>query len=96
LTPVRSAGQGADNGQSSETVPVSSISEGIKSSLRREHRLFMVRVEIATDYNAFNAGYRRSDHVPHVRQELSNCDFTFLIILSGFRFSIPVSNQIAL
>ena len=49
----------------------------------------MVRIEIATDYNAFNAGYRRSDHVPHVRQELSNCDLTFLNVLSGFRFSIP-------
>jgi hypothetical protein len=25
----------------------------------------VIRIEIATDYNAFNAGYRRSDHVPH-------------------------------
>ena len=82
--------------QSFKTILVSSISEGIECSFRREHCLIVIRVEIAPDHNAFNAGYRRSDYVMDVRQELSNGDFTFSNVLCGLRFSITVSNQIAL
>jgi hypothetical protein len=56
----------------------------------------MVRIEITSDHNAFNAGYRRSCHVPDVGQELSNCDLKFSNVLCSLRFPITVSNQIAL
>jgi len=56
----------------------------------------MIRVEIATDYNAFNAWHCSSDHVMDVRQELSNSDFSFLNILCGLDLSITMSNKTAL
>jgi hypothetical protein len=55
----------------------------------------VVRIEIASDHNAFNGRHRSADHVVGVRQELGNGDLTFLNVLRGLRFSIPVSNQIA-
>ena len=56
----------------------------------------MIGVEIATDYNAFNAWHCSADHVVDVRQELCNSDFAFLSVLSCLSLSIAVSNQIAL
>ena len=56
----------------------------------------MVRIEIASDHNAFNAGHCTSDHLTDVREELRNSDLTFVNILCSLGLSIPVSNQIAL
>ena len=53
----------------------------------------MVRVEIAPNHNAFYGGDRLGDNVMNVRQELSNCDLTFLNVLGSLRFPITVSNQ---
>jgi hypothetical protein len=47
--------------------------------------LVVICVEIATDHNAFNAGHCTSDHVMNVREELSNCDLTFLNVLRSLR-----------
>jgi hypothetical protein len=63
---------------------------------RREHLLVVVRIEIASDHNAFDRRHCSSDHFMDVRQELSNSDLTFLNVLGGLRFPITVSNQIAL
>jgi hypothetical protein len=52
----------------------------------------MIRIEIASDYNAFNAGHYPSDHVMNVHEELHNCYFTLLNVFGSFRLSITVSN----
>jgi hypothetical protein len=50
----------------------------------------MVRIEIACDHNALDGQDCSSDHVMNVREELRNSDFTFLNVLGGLRFLIPV------
>ena len=69
---------------------------GNRAFFPREHLLVVVRIEIAPNHNAFNAGHCTSDHVMDMREELRNSDFTFLNVLGGLRFPITVSNQIAL
>ena len=56
----------------------------------------MVRVEVAPDHNAFNAGDCASNHLTDVREELRNSDFTFLNVLRGLSLLVAVRNQIAL
>lgn len=75
---------------------VSSFSERIECSFRREHHLIVICVEVAPDHNAFYGWHRRADHVVDVRQELCNSDFAFLSVLSCLSLSMAVSNQIAL
>ena len=79
-------------GQFFKPALISGTDEGIERLFRCEHLLFVVRIEIASDYNALNAGHCASDHVMNVHEELRNSDFTFLNVLGGFRFPITVSN----
>jgi hypothetical protein len=49
----------------------------------------VVRIEIAPDHNAFNAGHRTSDYVMNVHEKLRNSDFTFLNVLAVSAFLFP-------
>src|SRR4030095_1360745 len=79
-------------GQCFKTLLISSIGKGIERSFRCEHHLIMICVEIAPNYNPFNGRHCSSDHVPDVRQQLSNSDFSFSNVLCGLGLTIPVSD----
>jgi hypothetical protein len=50
-------------------------------SFRLEYLLIVIRVEIASDHNAFDRELCSFNHVGDVRHELSNGDLTFLNVL---------------